>query len=168
MKKYKKELNKWLLIFVVLVVIVLIYLMAFSDNHKANVSSNDGSSKPASAGATSSAPGYQLTAPSGVLPLHPTGNGKLDIFGVSITKDGFNPSVIVIKDGDGAGLSLKAADGTYDFVMPQEGLGTGQIEEGQSAFLTFVPTKSGEYVFQCQSYCPYGNRITGKVVVLPQ
>ncbi len=185
MSKGNKKVTSGLLGGLILVIaLVLIYLLvppkssapsANTTSTNTNVpTSTPASSSAPSANATSSVPpvsatsSYQLTMPDGMLPLHPTGDAKLKIFGVSITKDGFNPSLIVVNQGDGVALSVKSVDGTYDIFFPALGSGTGQIEEGQSTFVSLVPPKAGEYVFECRTYCPYGNRITGKLVVLPQ
>ena len=185
MSKGNKKVTSGLLGGLILVIaLVLIYLLvppkssapsANTTSTNTNVpTSTPASSSAPSANATSSVPpvsatsSYQLTMPDGMLPLHPTGDAKLKIFGVSITKDGFNPSLIVVNQGDGVALSVKSVDGTYDIFFPALGSGTGQIEEGQSTFVSLVPPKAGEYVFECRTYCPYGNRITGKLVVLPR
>ncbi len=184
-KGNKKITSRLLGGLIVVIALVLIYFLVppkssapsantVSTNTNVPTSAPASSSAPAGATSTSSVPSvsatssYQLTMPDGMLPLHPTGDAKLKIFGVSITKDGFNPSLIVVNQGDGVALSVKSVDGTYDIFFPALGSGTGQIEEGQSTFVSLVPPKAGEYVFECRTYCPYGNRITGKLVVLPR
>ena len=106
--------------------------------------------------------------PDGLLPLYASSTAKLKVFSVSVTKNGFSRDLIVVNQGDGVGLSVKAVDGPYDLFFPQLHFYSGQIAEGQSTFMSLVPPKAGEYDFECQTYCPYGNRITGKLVVLPQ
>lgn len=123
--------------------------------------------------ATSAAPvltssSYPLTPPDAVMPLHSTGSAELETFDMAITKSGYDPSVIVIPEGNGVALDVKALDGAYDIFFPSLSFGSSQIPKGQTSFLSFIPPKAGEYVFECRTYCPYGTRIMGKVIVLPQ
>ncbi len=169
---------------ILVIALVLIYLLvppqssapsANTTSTNTNVpTSTPASSSAPSANATSSVPpvsattSYQLTMPDGLLPLYASSTAKLKVFSVSVTKNGFSRDLIVVNQGDGVGLSVKAVDGPYDLFFPQLHFYSGQIAEGQSTFMSLVPPKAGEYDFECQTYCPYGNRITGKLVVLPQ
>jgi len=183
----KKVFNELLIGIILIMVLLVIYLLisprlsAPSSSTASNVQVPISISTPASTttstlitpstpptSSVSTTSSYQLTMPDGLLPLYPSGNAKLKIFGVSITKDGFSPSLIVVNQGDGVALSVKAVDGTYDVFFPAFNSGSGQIQERQNTFISFVPPKAGEYVFECRTYCPYGHRISGKVIVLSQ
>ncbi len=107
------------------------------------------------------------TVPNKILSFSANGP-QTKIFNVSISKAGFNPSLIVVNEGDSVELSLKAVDGVYDFYFSNLNADSGQIQKDESSLMSFLAQTSGQYVFECRTYCPYGNRIAGKVVVLPK
>lgn len=177
-KGNKKVMSGLLGGLILVIVLVLIYLLvppqssapsANTTSTNTNVqASTSTSATTLSVPPVSATTSYQLTMPDGLLPLYASSTAKLKVFSVSVTKNGFSRDLIVVNQGDGVGLSVKAVDGTYDLFFPQLHFYSGQIAEGQSTFMSLVPPKAGEYDFECQTYCPYGNRITGKLVVLPQ
>ncbi|BCX14577.1 MAG: hypothetical protein KatS3mg088_260 [Patescibacteria group bacterium] len=65
----------------------------------------------------------------------------------------FNPDVIKVKKGETVKISFRSVDGVHDFVIDEFDARTEIIREGQTAEVSFVADKTGEFEY----YCSVGN-----------
>lgn len=91
-------------------------------------------------------------------------NEKLRVFDVSITKDGYNPSEIVVNQGDSVNLRLTANGGDYDIAIPDIGLQMS-VPEGENRTMAFQALVSGTFTYLCKESCPPSKIIKGSLVV---
>gem|GEM_PF-1991514 len=100
---------------------------------------------------TPAAPGIQLSF------------GMVDL---KMTKKGFFPSQIAMKQGNFLKIFVNAEDGDYDFSIPTLSLYTS-VKRGETKPVTLTAGTSGTFLFECKDLCPAGGRIQGTLVVLP-
>jgi heme/copper-type cytochrome/quinol oxidase subunit 2 len=89
--------------------------------------------------------------------------GMVDL---KMTKKGFSPQQIAMKQGNFLKIFVSAQDGDYDFSIPSLSLYTN-MKQGESKPVTFTASNSGTFVFECKDSCPSTGRIQGMLVVLP-
>lgn len=89
--------------------------------------------------------------------------GMVDL---KMTKKGFSPPQIAMKQGNFLKIFVSAEDGDYDFSIPSLSLYTS-MKKGESKPVTFTASNSGTFVFECKDSCPITGRIQGMLVVLP-
>lgn len=106
------------------------------------------------------------TTPDVSAPAAPGSSASLGIFDMTVSRSGFEPSVLTVKFGNLVQIRLRATDGDYDFSMPWSGL-YSVVRAGETRQISFQTTNTGTYLFECRDLCPSGKTISGQLIVLP-
>ncbi len=106
------------------------------------------------------------TKPKESSPAAPNSKVNLGLFEIQGTKDGFNPSSIIVTSGDLVQMKFTAVDGDYDFSMPYFGL-YQFAKKGETKNISFQTTGEGTLLFECKDHCPSKGKIEGQFVVMP-
>lgn len=110
--------------------------------------------------------GIEPTTPAIEAPAAPDSDVKFGIFNMTVGRNGYEPSIITVKQGNLVQIRLTALDGDYDFSMPYKGL-YQFVKEGETRQISFGVKTSGTFAFECRDFCPDGKKITGELIVLP-
>ncbi|OGG42517.1 hypothetical protein A3A21_02315 [Candidatus Jorgensenbacteria bacterium RIFCSPLOWO2_01_FULL_45_25b] len=115
----------------------------------------------------------ELTKPAESSPVSPTAEGgeentgaKLGIFDLMMSKDGYAPNQLAVKQGDIVQIRLTAVDGDYDFSIPYNGI-YKLIKKGETSMVSFKAADAGVLGFECKDKCPSGEKGKGKLIVAP-
>lgn len=92
---------------------------------------------------------------------------KLGVFTITASKKGYEPSVLVVTEGDTVGLKFTSLNGRLDIYSPYIGFYLSADEGGEDQ-LGFIAPTSGTYLFECRDFCPSGKTIQGQLVVKPK
>ena len=77
----------------------------------------------------------------------------------------FEPSTIIVEEGDKVRLNIKTEDVTHGFAIFEFGVNE-RLEPGKTTIVEFVADKKGEYVFFCSVSCGKGHGdMKGKLIV---
>jgi len=86
---------------------------------------------------------------------------------VTARKYQFEPSSIVVRQGESVRLELTSADVTHGFALPAYFIDV-RIEPGKTREVNFVATDPGTYGFACSVFCGIGHTgMKGTLVVTP-
>jgi heme/copper-type cytochrome/quinol oxidase subunit 2 len=102
-----------------------------------------------------------------VAPAAPNSSASLGKYNLVATENGYEPSVLTVKEGDFVQINFSASGDSYDFSMPYSGL-YQSVKNGESKDISFQLTSSGTFIFECRDLCPKSGKIEGKVIVLPK
>ncbi len=91
-------------------------------------------------------------------------DAKIGLFEMSVSKDGFSPSQIAVKNGNVVRIDLTATDGKYDWELPWLGLYYSAVK-GETKKISFQATSPGTLDFYCKDFCPAGGVIRGKIII---
>ncbi len=83
-------------------------------------------------------------------------------------KGGYPPSRLDVKQGETVTIRLESVGGTHCFNVPELNVHSKKVVAGQSAAITFVPSKVGEFDFRCECEGPNHEFMSGKIVVSPK
>jgi plastocyanin len=86
---------------------------------------------------------------------------------VKISSKGFEPSTVIVNQGDVVRLQMTATDGDYDVSIPYTG-NYQSMKKGETKPIAFGATAPGTLAFLCMDMCPAGGVIKGSIVILPQ
>jgi plastocyanin len=75
--------------------------------------------------------------------------GEVKTFTVSGSNFAFSPKEIKVKKGDKVKIMFKNTGGTHNWVLDEFSAKTAEIEDGESAEVTFTADKSGTFEFYC-------------------
>lgn len=92
---------------------------------------------------------------------------KFGAFDITISYRGFDPERITVPVGEIAEIRVRAEDSDYDISVPYYGAYTF-IEKGEIKNLRFRTLDVGTISFECRDYCPFGDKKTGEIVVIPK
>lgn len=107
-----------------------------------------------------------ITKPVIELPASTNADITLSVFNISISQNGFSPKTITTKSGHDININITAVDGDYDMTIPY--MGTRVIvKKGETKQMHFLATTPGTFLYQCENYCPFGQRIEGTLIVTP-
>ncbi len=108
-----------------------------------------------------------LTVPVQQAPAAPNSPAKLGIFDMKITKNGFEPNTITVREGDRVTINLTAVDGNYDMLMGD--FAYQSVKQGETKAINMqLAVSPGTYLFTCKNFCPQGGAIKGTMVVIPK
>lgn len=99
-------------------------------------------------GATSAAVGVAVPVVQG--PGDPSGNVEYRSFDLTIQKNAFSPSTVIVNQGDIVDLEITAVDGNYAFTQPDYGF-NAPIKKGRTQRIQFQALQSGDFTFYCAS-----------------
>lgn len=105
----------------------------------------------------------ELTPPQSQVPAAPGTEAQLRVFNMTISRDGYNPSQIVVNQGDRVSINITSEGGDYDIEIPDLGL-YQNVSAGQSGKIDFQALIPGTFIFQCKNNCP-GKQINGRLIV---
>lgn len=108
-------------------------------------------------------PDVELTLPQSQVPAAPGTEAQLRVFNMTISRDGYNPSQIVVNQGDRVSINITSEGGDYDIEIPDLGL-YQNVSAGQSKKIDFQALIPGTFVFECKNMCP-GKQINGRLIV---
>ncbi len=97
----------------------------------------------------------------------PEGQQRLGVYPVTVTKDGYFPSMIVVIQGDIVNLELTSQGGTYDIYSPAFGFYLS-APDGETTQISFGAPVVGTFRVECRDYCPKGEKIYGQLIVKPR
>lgn len=83
-------------------------------------------------------------------PAAPDSTASYRGFSISIAKNAYSPSTVIVNQGDTVNLSITARDGNYGFAQPDYGLNAA-INKGQTKTIQFQALQSGKFTFYCGS-----------------
>jgi plastocyanin len=75
--------------------------------------------------------------------------GEVKTFTVSGSNFSFSPKEIKVKKEDKVKIMFKNTGGTHNWVLDEFSAKTAEIEDGESAEVTFTADKSGTFEFYC-------------------
>jgi len=111
-----------------------------------------------------------LTTPVEEIPVVDPGTGeqkgRVGVFAITATKNGYDPETVTVKLGDVVNLELTAQGGAYDIYSPYLGFYLS-AQDGETKQLSFKASLTGAFSFECRDRCPVGKKISGKLVILP-
>ena len=111
-----------------------------------------------------------LTTPVEEIPVIDPGTGeqkgRVGVFAITATKNGYDPETVTVKLGDVVNLELTAQGGAYDIYSPYLGFYLS-AQDGETKQLSFKASLTGAFSFECRDRCPVGKKISGKLVILP-
>jgi heme/copper-type cytochrome/quinol oxidase subunit 2 len=113
-------------------------------------------------GTTSTVSG-DVAKPTNVIQVRPDGS-SLREFKIQASGNDFNPSTIIVKQGDSIQISLTAVDKDYDFTQPDYGFNT-KVSKGQTRTFPFDATAGGKFTFFCKSCGGPGTGPVGYIIV---
>jgi len=112
-----------------------------------------------------------LTTPVEEIPVIDAGTGeqkgRVGVFAITATKNGYEPETVTVKLGDVVNLELTSRGGRYDMFSPYLGFHL-TAGDGETKQLSFKAGLSGTFSFECRDSCPANGKITGQLIVLPQ
>ena len=111
-------------------------------------------------------PDVELTEPVIEAPAAPGVEASFRKFNMTISRSGYDPSQIVVNQGDTVSISLTASGGEYDITLPDLGL-YQSVAEGQKKTLEFQTGTVGTFTYECRDMCP-GSTIQGQIIVKPR
>jgi len=91
----------------------------------------------------------------------------LHVFNVIASKNGYDPAVIVVTEGDTVRLQLTSQGKKFDLFSPYMGFYL-EADEGATEQLSFIVPVSGTFLFKCRNFCPNGKTIQGQLIVKPK
>ena len=87
-------------------------------------------------------------------------------FDVTASRFHFAPESLEVSEGDHIALTLRSADGTHGFAIPEFKVKATIPKGGSPVTVEFVAAKAGTYKFECSEYCGTGHRqMKGRLVV---
>ncbi len=109
------------------------------------------------------------TKPSVDVPIEsdPEGKQRLGVYPITVTKDGYSPSILVVIQGDIVNLELTSQGGMYDIYSPAFGFYLS-APDGVTTQISFGAPVVGTFPLECRDYCPKGEKIYGQLVVKPR
>lgn len=79
---------------------------------------------------------------------------------------GFHPNWIEVSKGDRVTIELTSEQGTHSLAIPEYGVKSQPVGEGQTTTINFVADKTGEFRIECASECEGLHRaMVGTLVV---
>jgi len=80
----------------------------------------------------------------------------------------FNPSTVVVNEGDNVRIEITSVDVAHGFNMPDYKIDI-PILPGVPQVIEFTADKPGTHEFHCDLYCGYGHMfMRGKLIVVPK
>jgi cytochrome c oxidase subunit 2 len=87
-------------------------------------------------------------------------------FEVTAARFRFEPASLEVTEGDRIALTLRSADGTHGFAIPDFQVKATIPKGGSPVTVEFVAAKAGTFKFECSEYCGSGHRqMKGRLVV---
>ncbi len=96
----------------------------------------------------------------------PTKDESLGIYHVIASRNGYNPSQLVVVQGNIVQLTFTSQGGQYDLSIPAMGVYITS-PDGVDKHTSFRVPQSGTFKMACQDYCPSGG-LEGTLVVKPK
>lgn len=81
---------------------------------------------------------------------NPAGTVSYRSFNISIDDGAYDPSTVIVKQGDTVNLELTAVDANYEFTQPNYGF-NDSIMKGETQTIQFQALRSGDFTFYCES-----------------
>lgn len=92
--------------------------------------------------------------------------GQLKEFNLTAKQWSFEPSEIIVNQGDKVKLNVSSADVSHGFAISEYDI-SRTINPGETAVIEFTADKAGEFTFYCNVFCGDGHRgQTGKLIVI--
>ena len=92
-------------------------------------------------------------------------DSKIKEFDMTARQWAFEPSTIIVNEGDTVRLNIKSKDVTHGFVISELGVNE-RVLPGKTTTVEFVADKKGEYTFFCSVPCGSGHGgMRGKLIV---
>lgn len=92
--------------------------------------------------------------------------GGTGIFELSMTKDGFSPEIITVKNKSFIQLKVTAVDGDYDFSIPYLEMYL-KLKKGETKPASLTTDTVGTFAIECRDVCPANGKIKGALIVTP-
>jgi heme/copper-type cytochrome/quinol oxidase subunit 2 len=166
----KKEIITLVILVLVVIALVVFGIMTKSDENKPsgdveNVDVKATTTIPESGYSSEVPENIEITTPKIEAPLGGNNNNAtIGLFEMSVSKDGFSPSQLAVKNGNVVQINLTAVDGNYDWELPWFGL-YYSISKGETKNISFQATSPGTLDFYCRDFCPAGGKIAGKIII---
>ena len=90
---------------------------------------------------------------------------KLGVFTITASKNGYEPSVLVVTEGDTIQLQFKSEGDKFDLYAPYVSFYLSADEGGEDQ-LSFIAPGVGTYLLKCRDFCPKDG-IQGQLIVKP-
>jgi heme/copper-type cytochrome/quinol oxidase subunit 2 len=82
------------------------------------------------------------------VPAAPNSAASFRSFSIQVSNNAYNPSTVVVNQGDTVNLKIVAVDANYGFNQPDYGLSSA-IVQGKTQTIQFQATQSGDFTFYC-------------------
>jgi plastocyanin len=107
-----------------------------------------------------------IAVPVGVTDAAPGATAQLRTFNIKAEGGKFNPSTVIVNEGDTVHINFTAVDGTYDMTLPDYGL-KQTATEGQTKIFEFQATNDGQYTYYCESCGGLNSSAKGFIIIKP-
>ncbi len=88
------------------------------------------------------------------------------VFEITASRYRFEPAILEVTEGDRVIVTLRSADGTHGFAIPDFKVKATVPKGGASVTVEFMASKAGTFPFACSEYCGSGHRqMKGRLVV---
>ena len=88
------------------------------------------------------------------------------VFEVTASRYRFEPASLEVTEGDRVILTLRSADTTHGFAIPELKVKATVPKGGAPVTVEFMASKAGTFPFACSEYCGSGHRqMKGRLVV---
>lgn len=114
-------------------------------------------------GATSTPAGVAVPVVQGA--GDPAGNVSYRSFNITIKNGAYDPSTVIVNQGDTVNLELTAIDASYGFDQPNYGFNTA-IPKGKTQTIQFQALQSGDFTFYCASCGGPSSGPVGHIIVV--
>lgn len=108
-----------------------------------------------------------VTTPDVIYSLFPESDAKLRVFNIKISKDGFSPSKIVVREDDVVQFNLTAVGSLYDLSVPHLEY-YNDISQDKNIEFSFEASPAGRFSFFCKDKCPESGVVKGELIILPK
>jgi heme/copper-type cytochrome/quinol oxidase subunit 2 len=95
----------------------------------------------------------------------PAGNVSYRSFNIAIQNGAYNPSTVIVNQGDTVNLELTAVDAAYGFDQPDYGFDVA-IPKGKTQTIQFQALSPGSFTFYCASCGGPSKGPVGHIVVV--
>lgn len=98
-------------------------------------------------------------------PVKMTSTSNTKYFNVQAFQYGFNPSKIVVHQGDRVVIKLTSKDVEHGFAIKEYKINV-PVKKGETKKIVFIANQKGTFTIHCSVYCGWGHRkMTGILVV---
>lgn len=89
-------------------------------------------------------------------------------FDIVGTDFAFDQTEISVSEGDKVTINFTSGGGFHDWVLDEFNAATDRVQDGETASVTFVADRAGEFEYYCSVGSHRAQGMVGKLTVLPQ